>query len=154
MKNSDEPRPLKTLKGFFEGQEPETEIYFNYSATLRILGDIEDLEQIGATLGVKSTVSHRKGERRGLNSAHYQQDMWSYESGLDENEPLHKHLEALWRVFKPRKQELLELKKRSDIDVFCGYRSNCDHCGVDLSPKSLEIFVQLQIPYRLSMLVI
>ena len=39
-------KTFKTLRGFLEGDEPEVEIYFAYSATLRIFGEIPDLDEI------------------------------------------------------------------------------------------------------------
>ena len=43
------------------GTEPDEEIYFAYSASLRIFGEISSLVQISARLGVKPTNTHRKG---------------------------------------------------------------------------------------------
>jgi hypothetical protein len=43
---------------------------------------------------------------------------------------------------------------RFKVDVFCGYRSNCDHAGFEVSHKCLELFVALEVPFGLSVIVV
>jgi Domain of unknown function (DUF4279) len=142
-----------TLRGLLSGSESEENIYFAYSATLRIFGDIADLDGITEHLGVLPTSSHRRGDRRGPNSPPFKQDMWSYTAPVKENEPLHVHIDALWNTFKERRQYLLQLKQGLKVDVFLGYRSNCDHAGIEVPHQSLEIFRELQVPFGLSIIV-
>ena len=66
---------------------------------------------------------------------------------------LHDHIDALWNVFRERRQYLLDLKRTATVDVFLGYRSNCDHAGVVLPHQSLEIFRELQVPFGMSIIV-
>lgn len=143
----------RTLKGFLDGDEPDEEIYFAYSATLRIFGNIEDLNDITINLGFEPTSFHKKGERRGPKSPPYQHDMWSYEAQIDEDVDLEKHIDELWTKLKPHKEYLLELKKALTVDVFLGYRSNSDTAGIEVPYTSLEMFTELKIPFGLSIIV-
>jgi len=144
----------RTLKGFLEGDEPEEEDYFAYSATLRIFGDICNLDEITNQLGFDPTCFHRKGEKKNPDSPSYKHDMWSYEAPVGEEEAFEKHIDALWSKLKPHKAYLLDLKKTLKVDVFLGYRSNCDTAGIEIPYTSLEMFKELKIPFGLSIIVV
>jgi len=79
--------------------------------------------------------------------------MWSYTSPVEGSEPLHVHIDSLWNTFREHKAYLLDLKRELTVDVFLGYRSNCDHAGVEVPHQSLEMFTELQIPFGLSIIV-
>jgi len=146
-------KSFRTLRGFLVGKEREEDTYFAYSASLRIAGEISDMGKISATLGLSPTHSHRKGERRGPKAAPYHQDMWSYSPPVEKSEPLHRHIDALWSKLKPHQRYLLELKQSLNVDVFCGYRSNCDTAGIEVPHTSLEMFIELEIPFGVSIIV-
>ncbi len=130
------------------------ERYFAYSASLRIFGDIQDLAAITRELGVEPTSVHVKGEhRRGSEPPAYRHDTWSYQAPIAEHEKLGVHLDALWNTFEKHKDYLLRLKQTTTVDIFCGYRTNCDHAGVEVSWRSLQIFHELQIPFGISIIV-
>jgi hypothetical protein len=40
------------------------------------------------------------------------------------------------------------------VDVFLGYRSDRDHAGVELPWQSLAMFVELQVPFEISIIVV
>lgn len=141
------------MRGFLAGKERDEDTYFAYSATVRIFGDITNMDEISTRLGLQPTDSHRKGERRDPRAAGFRHDMWSYSPPLDKHDPLQKHIDALWLALKPNKQYLLELKKSVTVDVFLGYRSNCDTAGIEVPHTSLEMFSELQIPFGLSIIV-
>ena len=143
----------RTLKGFLDGDEPDEEPYFAYSASLRIFGDINDLNVITKNLGFEPTSFHKKGERKGPNSPPYKTDMWTYKTKIDEEATLEQHIDELWIKLKPHKKYLLDLKKTLTVDVFLGYRSNCDTAGVEIPYTSLEMFTELKIPFGLSIIV-
>jgi hypothetical protein len=130
------------------------EPYFCYSATLRIWGDIPDLDDISRRLGLVPTHSHRKGERRGPRSPGYEHDMWSYQPPLEETRPLEEHILALWEVVRPHVEYLKSLKRTLNVDVFCGYRSNSQTAGFQVSHKCLDLFVQLEVPFGVSVIVL
>ncbi len=142
-----------TLHGFLDGEEPDEETYFAYSASLRIFGDIPNLDDIGTRLEVVATQTHRKGDKPGARSPGFAHDMWSYSPPLDESEPLARHIDALWSKLKPHKQYLRELKQHLSVDVFLGYRSNCDHAGIEVPHRSLEMFTELEIPFGVSIII-
>jgi hypothetical protein len=144
---------FRTLREFLAGKEREEGTYFAYSATLRIWGEISDMDEISTTLGLVPTRSPRKGEKRGGDSHVYRQDMWPYSPTVEESEPLHNHIDALWLRLKPHKRYLLGPKKSLNVDVFVGYRSNCDTAGIEVPHTSLEIFTELEIPFGVSIIV-
>jgi Domain of unknown function (DUF4279) len=136
-----------------DGGEPEEATYFAYHASLRIFGNIPELDEITRHLGIAPTDAHRRGDRRKPNSPPYEHDMWSYTAPVREDEPLHVHIDTLWNTFRDRKDYLLKLKRDLTVDVFLGYRSNCDHAGFDVPYQSLEMFNELQVPFGVSIIV-
>jgi 2'-5' RNA ligase len=147
-------RYFRPLRGYLNGDEPDEQTYFAYSATLRIFGTISNLDQITTKLGIEPTYTHRKGEKRGENSPPYKHDMWSYSPAIPEDEPLERHVEALWSAIRKKTEYLLSLKSSLTVDVFLGYRSNCDHAGVIVPHTCLEMFTTLQIPFGLSIITV
>jgi hypothetical protein len=154
MCDVNDEKGYRTLRAALtSSEEPAEPIYFAYSATLRIFGRIPDLDELTRHLGVSPSDSHRQGERRRPESAPYQHDMWSYDAPLNESEPLHVHIDSLWSVFRERKEYLLQIKQNLSIDVFFGYRSNCDQAGVEIPHRSLEMFLQLEVPIGVSIII-
>lgn len=153
MESSDKPEMFRTLRGFLDEHEPDGPNYFQFSATLRIHGDNLHFAQIEQALGVLPTSSHRKGERRGPSSPEYKSDAWHYQPPIPETEPLARHIEALWEVVRPAVVFLKGLKLLCKVDVFCGYRSNCDTAGFEVSHTSLELFMALEIPFGVSAII-
>ena len=140
MNDSSEERGFRTLRGFLDGDEAAVENYFHFSATLRIRGNGVPFEQIEQRLGFAPTLRHRAGERLRPNSPPSREDAWHYQVPLAETEPLGAHLDELWRTIKPHVDYLKSLKNQFRIDVFCGYRSNCDMAGFEVPHQSLELF--------------
>src|SRR5436309_28201 len=97
------------------------EYYFNFRASLRIFGEIADLDEISRVLGLSPTHVHRRGERRFPQSRAYVHDMWSYTAPVARERPLEEHLAILWRALEPHVAYLKELKQKLTVDVFCGY---------------------------------
>jgi hypothetical protein len=153
MTDSDEPKIFRTLRGFLNGEEPDEGNYFCFSAGLRIHGNDVPFEEISRRLGVQPTNLHRKGERRGPRSPAYGDDAWQFRPSLPETEPLERHVEALWEVVRSHVEYLKGLKQRCKVDVFCGYRSNCDMAGFEVSHKCLELFMALEVPFGVSVII-
>ena len=148
-----EPRSFRTLRGFLSGDEPDEPTYFAHCATLRIHGDNLPFEEITAQLGVQPTSARRKGERRGPRSPAYRDDAWHFQPALPESEPLEHHIEALWDVVEPHVEYLKSLKQWHKVDVFCGYRSNCDHAGIEVPHTCLRLFAALEVPFGVSIII-
>jgi hypothetical protein len=147
-----EPRAFRTLRGFLRGEESDEPEYFHFSATLRIYGDGVPFDEIGRRLRIEPTHVHRKGERR-ANSPPRRDDAWHYQPPLPETEPPARHLEALWQAVRPSVDYLKFLKRRFKVDVFCGYRSNCDHAGFVVPHECLELFAALEVPFGVSVII-
>ena len=153
MTDYDAPKSFNTLRGFIHGEEPDEPVGFAYSATLRIHGEGLPFEEIAERLQVRPTYTHRKGERRGPRSPEYRDDAWHFAPSLPETEPLDRQIEALWSVVKPHVDFLKSLKQRAKVDVFCGYRSSCDHAGIEVPHTCLELFTALEVPFGLSIII-
>ena len=130
----------------------DNSFYFAYSASLRVFGQNLDFESISAGLRLQPTNTHRKGDV-GRTSKPYDADLWSYTFPLDESKPLQEHIDGLWTRLKPHKEYILDLKRQSKIDVFLGCRSSCEWAGVEVPHTSLEMFIELGVPFGLSIVV-
>jgi hypothetical protein len=129
----------------------EPEYFFLFSATLRIFGDIGDLDAITTELGVAPTHSHRRGEVfLRTSSRSYEHDMWSYSAPVPRDRPLDVHLEALWREMRPHVSYLKGLKERLSVDVYCSYHTNCSSGGFEVDHRALTIFAELEVPFGVS----
>jgi hypothetical protein len=153
MEDADASKMFRTLRGFLNGEEPEEANYFCFSATLRIHGDGVPFQEIGERLGVEATHIHRKGEHHGPRSPAWRDDAWHFKPALPETEPLQCHIEALWEVVRPQVEYLKALRQRFKVDVFCGYRSNCDSAGFEVPHKCLELFTALEVPFGVSVII-
>lgn len=131
----------------------KSDYYFCFSATLRIFGNIEDLDSITNTLGVTPTHIHRRGEKHRPTFQPYEHDMWSYKAPVHEERPLEEHLDALWQTFQTHISYIKSLKQHLTVDVFCGYRSNCNHAGFEVSYKALVLFTELEVPFGISVII-
>ncbi len=148
-----EDKPFRTLRGFLTGQEIDEDRFFAYSATLRIFGGNLNFEEINRFLQLSPTHSHKKGERRSPRSPEYSQDMWAYSPPVPEDHPLAEHIDTLWTAIKPAKEYLRSLKKTTTVDVFLGYRSDVDTAGIQVPHTCLEMFVELEIPFGVSIII-
>jgi len=153
MTHPSDRKVFRTLKGAMRGEEPDEPTYFAFMASLRIHGDALPFEEITSRLGVQPTMIHRKGERRAPASPLYLDDAWHFQPALPESASLGQHIDALWQVVKPHVEYLKSLKQRYKVDVFCGYRSNCDHAGIEVPHTCLELFTALEVPFGVSIII-
>ena len=131
----------------------DEEYYFKHSASLRIFGDIDDPNEITKLLELNPKLSYKKGEKKTEKSKPYVKSMWLYETDVSEDEQLEFHINALWDKIKNKKDELLKLKEKYTVDVFLGYQSNCCTAGIEFSYKCLDMFIELKIPFGVSIIV-
>lgn len=146
-------KSFRTLRGFIEGHETDEPAYFGYSAALRVFGDPLDLAEITRAMGLQPTELHRKGDRKGPRSPPYKHDMWTLSSGLSEERPLAEHIDKLWETIRYREAYLRQLKSVANVDIFLGYRSNVDTAGIEVPYTSLEMFVRLEVPFGVSIII-
>jgi hypothetical protein len=128
---------------------------FRFRATLRIFGIIDDLDEITRNLALAPTRIHRKGEPKFPSRPEnvWKEDAWFYEPPVDRKRPLEEHIMELWDRLRPHMKYLKELKKTHRLDIFCGYRSDCDHAGFEVSHKCLGLFIELEIPFGVSVII-
>ncbi len=67
--------------------------------------------------------------------------------------PLGAHLAALWTVVLPHVEYPKALKHRYKLDIFCGYRSNRDTAGFEVPHECLRVFMALEVPFGVSVIV-
>ncbi len=148
-----DPKYFRTLRGFLAGEEPDEETYFAYSATLRLMGNLPDLQLITDTLRLTPTMALHAGERPSPGSAPLKHDAWHYRVDVPESEHLEHHINALWWKIKDHRDFIKGLKRHAVVDVFLGYRSNCDHAGLQVPHTCLEMFTALEIPFGISIII-
>lgn len=129
------------------------DIEIRVSATLRIFGNIDNPSEITNALKLKPTHVHRKGDVRSPRAAPYEQDMWSLDAPLPREEPLEKHLLWLKDKLTPHKDYIRKMSQFYTVNVFCGYRTDSDQGGFDLSPDVLSMFTDLGIPMCVSIII-
>jgi len=122
------------------------------SASLRIFGDGVNFAEISGRLALLPTHTHLKGEKR-LGTQVYSHDMWLFEVPLDRKRRMDDHVAALWERIAWQADYLRELKGRLTVDVYLSYYSNWPDGGVLVSPKNLEMYQVLEIPFQLSIVV-
>jgi hypothetical protein len=78
--------------------------------------------------------------------------MWSYKSPVTKDRPLEDHINDLWEKIKPNKEYIRQLKANASIDVFLSYTSNSDHAGFEVPHTALKMFIELEIPFGISVI--
>ena len=126
-------------------EAPEPTYFYKFRATLRIAGDGLDFDEISRKLGLTPTHTHRKGEQH--------KAMWSYTAPVDRERPLEEHIMALWDAIRPQIPYLRDLKQKYHVDIFCGYRSNSDTAGFQVSHRCLGLFSDLEVPFGVSVII-
>ena len=136
-------------------EHQEDKLYFEYSATLRIFGEIVDLELISKKLEIQPTKTITKGFKRSESSKPSLYDMWFLESSkyISKEESLSLHLDYLWGEIREKVDSIKEYKNTLNVDIFCGYRSNCDNAGFEIDHNSLKIFEALEVPVSVSVII-
>ena len=129
-------------------------VYRCFSAMLRIFGEGVDFDEISRMLCLSPSESHRKGERRTPRSEPWQHDMWIYQPAVDEERPLGEHILALWQAIRPHIPYLRDLKRRFEVDIFCGYRSDSDTAGFSVDQRCLGLFAELDVPFEVSVIIV
>ena len=127
--------------------------YFNYNASLRIFGENLDFQKFSDILNLKPSHAHKKGEKYSGNKSH-EIDMWIYESSLNKNESIDKHIDYLWNNLYDKVDILNSLKQNYRVDIFLGFRTNCETAGLKIPYQSLKLFNALQIPFEISIIVV
>jgi hypothetical protein len=120
-------------------------------ATLRVMGKELDFESISRTLGVAPTHTHRLGDPAPIAET-YAHDMWALDSPLDPKEPLEAHLKWLQNMLSPHYDFLKSLRGKAKVDFYCQYSCYSDQGGLIVRPEILRMFVELDVPFDISIL--
>ena len=133
----------------------DNEPYFAFSATLRIKNAPHIHKEFERKTGLCPSHVHSKGDIANAKSGRvWKNDIWMLDSPLPEEDELTKHILWLKDMLEPHMKYILELKKRGvDIDIFCGYRSDCDNAGFNIMPNALKLFIDLDIPVEFSVII-
>lgn len=136
--------------------EEDVRPYYLHMATLRIKGTLEGTdspEVITRILTLEPTHSHRRGERSSPKAEPYSSDAWHYRAPVAREEPLDKHLLALWQSVREHVDYLKAIKVRQNVDIHCSYRTNVHAAGFEVDPRALEMFRELELPFGVSIIV-
>ena len=129
------------------------DFYFAYSASLRIMDMPDKHEEITDILGVKPSICHKADEVNKYGEL-WGNDIWTIKSPLPESQSLDEHIEWLSNLVSPHKNYVHGLMAQgADVDIFLGYRSDCEWCGFDLKAKSLALFTELGVDMTVSIIV-
>jgi hypothetical protein len=122
-----------------------------FSATLRVMCAAERHAEIEAVTGLSATHKHEHGDP-GFFGDPWPKDLWALESPLPPGAAFGDHLDWLWTQVQPHQEYFRELAAEEgvDVDLFCGYRSDCGECGFEVEPEALTIVQALSIPLEVS----
>ncbi|WP_158666585.1 DUF4279 domain-containing protein [Salinibacter altiplanensis] len=125
--------------------------HIGFSATLRVMCAAERHDEIEQVTGLTATHQHAHGEP-GFFGQPWPKDLWALESPLPPDTALGEHLEWLWTRVEPHQDYFrgLAAEEGVDVDLFCGYRSDCDECGFEVQPDALNIVQALSVPLEVS----
>ena len=131
------------------------DVYFAHSAALRVMNAPERHAEIEEITGLEPARTHRRGEvAHEKTGRRWENDIWVLASPLGEEAESSEHLGWLWQRVRPHKDYFRSLVESGvEVDVFCGYRSNCDHCGFSLEPDAVEIARELGVRLEFSIII-
>jgi len=129
----------------------EDAVRFGFSATLRVMCAADRHDEIEEVTGLSPTHQHEHGDP-GLLGRPWPRDLWALESPRPRGAALSTHLNWLWERVEPHQAYFRDLAAEEgiDVDLFCGYRSDCAECGFEVQPGALEIVQALEIPLEVS----
>ena len=111
-------------------------------ATLRILGEELDPDEISGLLGHPPTNSVRKGEspakRSGISRHVSKNGVWRLEATLTEPENLDAQIEELTSKLTSDLKIWCNLSTKYKVDLFCGWFMKETNEGVDISAHTLQ----------------
>ena len=127
--------------------------YQNYSATLRIFGNIRDMKVLSTRLGMEATQIYRKGDLIEGTAESYPMDSWEITAAVKRDRSLEDHLAWLKSRLMPRGAVLRDIKTALSVDVFCQYRSNHSLGGFSLPTEALLWLTELGLGLEIAVIV-
>jgi len=98
-----------------------------------------------------ATHQHSRGES-GLFGRPWPEDLWALESPHRRGADLNDHLQWIWEKVRPHQEyfRAVAAEEDTEVDLFCGYRSDCAECGFEICPEALKITQALDISLQVS----
>jgi len=122
-------------------------------AALCIYGETLQPNEIDSDLGLQATNSGLRGESQSKypRARQLRTSIWTLDSPLDEHLPLQDHLEWLLDVLEPKLDAVLQIAKRYDAKLFCGYSSEHGQGGCTFDAALLDRIAKFGIPLVLDL---
>lgn len=126
-----------------------------YSATLRFHEAPQRHEELLRRFGAKHCHDHLKGEVKPTKTKRfYPNNIFTMRAPLPRHWGMGKHIAWIAEQARPHRAYIRRLLRAGvEIDLFCGYQSNCTWCGFNLDTQCLEFFVRLEIPMTVSVII-
>jgi Domain of unknown function (DUF4279) len=139
------------------GQNPKV-VPFHYGASLYIKGDGLNFDEISRTLGLVPYTISEKGKRYGHAQTLCDYDAWYYSSRIGKEQPLDKHIMALWDVVHPHIEYLRDLKQKFEISVSIYIHGSSLWFGkeyltcfdFEVDHRGMKLFTELGIPCKIN----
>jgi hypothetical protein len=114
-------------------------------ASLRIMNDDLDPEEISRQLGIQPTWAWRKGEPRGARKIPSRIGIWGLSTEVMQSRDIRRHLDWLIDQMIGKEEYLKQLQTQGyRMDVFCYWLSN-GQGGPTVSPKNMKGLANLGI---------
>lgn len=123
----------------------EPEIFEKFTATIRIMGKIQDMSIIGMRLGLEPSQVHLRGEVVEGTEERYGLDSWEMTAAVTRDRPLEDHIAWLRTRLVPRGNVLKDIKTALDVDLLLEYHSNNRLGGFSLPPEAFAWLVEMGI---------
>jgi hypothetical protein len=112
-------------------------------ASLRVLGDGLEPDEVSALLGRPPTRQHRKGDKiEGRSDAVEPTGAWILDSALSERVELEEHLEVLLASLSNDMDEWASLTDRFSASVLCSLFLDQYNEGFELSPRIAQALAE------------
>ena len=111
------------------------------SAVFRIISEKLSIEEINVIIKTQPTRYCVKGEqysKRNPKSKIREENIWIFESELDEQELLQSHIEYFLSFLKENSDSIRELQPECEFDIMCSYSSLNGQGGFTLDHETLK----------------
>ena len=105
-------------------------------ASLRVLGDALEPDEVSALLGHEPTRCHRKGDKCGPHGASIEPTgAWILDSRISEKAEVEDHVESILALLSNDADEWASLTERFSASILCGIFLDQYNEGFELSPR-------------------
>jgi hypothetical protein len=126
-----------------------------FRASLTILGEEVQPDEITRLLGVAPTRTHLRGEPRSLHGKIaklvWKDSLWLLTCPLTDDRDPAEHLIWLLDSVEPKLSVIKDLAAKFRVKVFCGFSSMNGQGGFTLAPITLQRLARLGVPFSLDL---